>query len=255
MGTQVNLAQQLNYYKNKRNLFLFFIIFPLSFIISFYFINFFFDWVNQSVLDTILLLFLLVYLLLVSVLKARLNVYSMYYNYYSMLIDEIGIQTLQKTFDIEKFRLLLNKKGYTIKINNKDFDIYTHSLLTKNNDYFQKNEGVLHLVLIKNDTIKLYNETIENALQQIYRGLESEKKVIKHRINLVLKPLPSLDLDIQTEFQKIINIQHGKESLIQINIAVLNNEKKIYYLSPKKRFPNRAYYEAVHEIKRLLSLK
>ncbi len=179
----------------------------------------------------------------------------MYYNYYLMLIDEVGVQTLQKAFDTEKFRLLLNKKGYTIKINNIDFDIYTHSLLSKNNEYFQKHEGVLHLILIKNEKISLYHEPIETALQQIYRGLESEKKVIKHRINLVLKPLLSLDLDIRTEFQKIINIQHGKESLIQINIAVLKNDKKIYYLSPKKRFPNRAYYEAVHEIKRLLSLK
>ena len=251
MATQITIKEQLNHYKKKRNQFLFFIISPLLIPILLYSLNFIFSFMNRSLLDTLILFLAIAYIFFITILRSRLSIYSMYLDYYLILDDEVGVQSLEKGFNPDQFLRTLGSKGYTRMRNTDSYLVYHYSKLPIKS-HFEKKDTTLLIIYIKDETLDLYSEQLHNDLNTLYNEIESKSKPIGHQVTLFIKETSSLDPNIILEYQKIVNVQQGNRSLIQINIGIDSSQNKAYYLAPQKRYPNRMYYEAVQEIKRLI---
>lgn len=254
MATPIIIGEQLNYYKRKRNQCLFFIITPLFVVGSIYAINYFYTWINPNLLDTIVFVLILLYLVSLTVLKSNLSIYSMYLNYYLMLSDERGIQSLTDDFDFTNMMESIKNKGYEEIKTKKDYVIYWYRKLPYKSHFDIKRATVL-LIYIKDEAIDLYSETLHHELNLVYSEIETRSKPITHQVTLFIKEVTELNATTIEDFQKVVNVSQSNRSLIQVNVGIERSSNNVYYLEPRKRYPNRMYCEVTNELKRIIPLK
>lgn len=249
MATQIDYQVQLNHFKKKRNLFLFFIIIPLFIVALLYLLNLRFVFISRSITDTLLLMMALFYLGYISYLKTRLAVVSMYYEYYAMLTNQIGPQTLKDELNYDLLKKLLIEKGYSLKQNHDKFSVYQLTKIDDKSYYHNKNTVVMAILLEGSDD--LYDVKIQESLDDLYLDLEKKGIHVLNQVNFIYKIYDEFNQDSIENLDKIVTVKQGYRSLIQINVGLDLKNHQMYYLAPIKRYPNRMYFEAVKEIKRM----
>lgn len=248
MATQITIETQLNYYKKRRNQFLFFVIFPVLVTIIAYVLNSILVIIPNTVMDSIIFVIIIAFLFYVSLMKSKITVLSMYYEYFKMLYNEIGIQGFPNLDIIKE----LQEKGYLLKQKQETFSIYQLvNIDTKS--YYNKTGTMVVAIVMNNVESDLYDPKIQQSLETLYTTLEKTNNHVLHQVTFMIKNYEVLNENAVEELQKIVNVQQGFRSLIQLNIGIDLKKNELYYLAPKKRYPNRMYYEAVNEIKRLFS--
>lgn len=248
MATQITIETQLNYYKKRRNQFLFFIIIPVLVTITAYVLNSILVIIPNTVMDSIIFVIIIAFLFYVSLMKSKITVLSMYYEYFKMLYNEIGIQGFPNLDIIKQ----LQEKGYLLKQKQETFSIYQLvNIDTKS--YYNKTGTMVVAIVMNNVESDLYDPKIQQSLETLYTALEKTNNHVLHQVTFIIKKYEVLNENAVEELQKIVNVQQGFRSLIQLNIGIDLKKNELYYLAPKKRYPNRMYYEAVNEIKRLFS--
>lgn len=246
MATKISNEAQLKYYKKKRNKFLFFIILPFFITLTSYLLNRIFQVISYTIMDSIIFVVILFLLFYVSFMKSKISVVSMYYEYFRMLSNEVGIQDLPNI----DFAKKLEKKGYQLKQSEPTFSIYQLVNIDPKS-YYNKKGTVVIVVLINNIDSDFYDSHIHDAIESVYKSLEKNNHPVVHQVTIMIKDFTMLNESALDELRKIVNVQQGLRSLIQLNIGLDAKRKKFYYLAPKQRYPNRMYFEAVSEIQRL----
>lgn len=251
MATQINYTEQVNHYKKKRNLFLFFIISPIVIVGLLYLINLNLRVIAMPVMDTLILILALLFLFYISYLKSRLSVVTMYYEYYRILADEVGIQSNISPLILDDLPKKLLSSGYALKQSQDKFSVY--QLVKVDNKSYYNKKGTVVVAVILHQSIDFFDPSIFQSIETIYNQLEKNNIHVLNQVTLIFKKYETLDQTSLEELQKIVNVKQGYRSLIQLNIGFDTN-KNAYYLAPKKRFPNRMYYETDHEVKKILKL-
>lgn len=253
MGT--NRLKQENYdkYRRKRRNSLFLLIFPATIIVSSFFIIYSFNLLSTTTTVTIFFPLMLLDGILIIYLQPRITLYSMYYDYSLMVLDDHKpLKTRNKLFTQDWINSLI-RHGYTVAEEHQD-----HLLLYK---YHKKLEGVgssdhvlVFVNIAKTDDYDFYSDDVDNAMQAVYIHNKEIQKVNK-QITLQFKKYDQLDEKARTDAEAAILFKAGKQRLINLTTAYSDESQSIYAMLPKKRYPNKYVYFACKEIKRISNVK
>lgn len=241
----LKVKESLKYYAKKRNHFLFFVIVAIIIMISGYF-GLIAMGVAHDLILTIALVLLIPFTIYVIWYRQRYNYYIMQLEYFKMLADEQSPIQLTKQIFTNSFISHFVNDGFLKGYEDKQFILYYR--FTKKIKEIVKSGQVLEvIVLAKDEKGDFYNDKLDKAIRQLYLNYKDEKKVRK-QIVLQFKKYQSLDDDAIDDANKIINFSAANNYLIHITIAYDAKTNQIYYLRPKKRYPNKFYYYAVTQI-------
>jgi len=248
---QLNINKQYKFYLKKRNRFLFFIISVLIFIVGSY-ITLQTVGTDEDLLLSIIFLILLILLVLVNWYRQRFNYYVMQLEYYRMLNDQLGLIQLKKTIFTQSFIDQFIHDGFVEGPTHPDFALY-YQFYPKIKSLVNSGQVLVCIVLAKNDGFDFYDEKLDQAIQSLYVNYKDEKKV-KKQIVLQFKKFDAYNKDSQDEINKIINCKAANNYLIHLTIGYFYKQNQIYFLRPKKRYPNKFYFYAVELIKKYTGL-
>ncbi len=177
----------------------------------------------------------------------------MYYDYALMALeDHEPMKTTKKLFTQEWINSLM-KDGFIVAQ-----DHQSHLLLYK---FHKKIEGLpasdktlVFVNIAKIDSFDFYSDEIDKAMQAVYIHNKEVQKVNK-QITLQFKKYNQLDESTKSEVEAAVLYRSGKQRLINLTIAYLDEMQSIYCMCPEKRYPNKYVYFACQEIKRLSNVK
>jgi len=252
MGTNsLDIQQSLKYYAKKRNYFLFFVI-SFLLILGIGYFGLLEIGINNDLIVTIYILIGIGFLIFVIWYRQRYNYYIMQLEYFKMLNDQQGPITIPRPIFTQSFIDAFKKDGFIEGLSETAFVLYYR--------FSKKVEGIVNsgqvlevIVLAKNESVDFYSETIDKAIQNLYLKYKDEKKV-KKQIVLQFKKYTKFDEDAKFEADKIINFKAANNYLVHITVAHIPKLNQIYYLRPKKRYPNKFYYYASTQIRKYCGL-
>lgn len=253
MGTNRLKQENFDKYRRKRRNTLFLLIFPTTIIVTTFLLFYTLKILPGDTTITIFFPLLLLNAVLIIYLQPKIALYSMYYDYALMVLeDHKPMKTKIKLLSQEWVNFLL-KDGYILAEDHQD-----HILLYK---YHKKIEGLANsdktLVFVniaKTDTFDFYNDEIDKAMQAVYIHNKEVQKVNK-QITLQFKKYNQLDEKAKSDAEAAVLYRSGKQRLINLTIAYLEDSQSIYCMCPKERYPNKYVYFACQEIKRLSHVK
>lgn len=248
---QLDIKKQYKFYLKRRNLFLFFIITVLIVIVGSY-VTLQAIGTDEDLLLSLLFLVLLILLVLVSWYRQRFNYYVMKLEYYRMLNDQLGLIQLKKPIFTQSFIDQFIQDGFVEGSNHPDFILF-YQFYPKIKSLVNSGQVLVCIVLAKKDNFDFYDEKLDQAIQSLYLNYKDGKKV-KKQIVLQFKKFDTYNKESQDEINKIINFKVANNYLIHITIGYFYKQNQIYFLRPKKRYPNKYYYYAVELIKKYTGL-
>lgn len=245
MGKEIKL-DQLKYHKKKRDFFLFFLL-CIFFLVPGSFLILVLAKVNTDTLTLIYFPILLVTIFLVIRIRNKLMFHSMYYQYLSMISDNMGLIKLKHKIFTPSWLNNIKAKGFKETNDFPEF-LYFYQVMSKVKKYVYTRSIVLICVIAKNETLDFYSTDVDKEIKKIY---EKDKEANRSRRHIVLhfKKYQNYSEEIKEELDKIINFKIGRDNLIHINVGYFVNQNAIYFLRPNKKYPNKYYYYAVQTIK------
>lgn len=242
---------QLKYHKKKRDFFLFFLL-CIFFLVPGSFIALVIADVNM---DTITLIYFPVFLITLFVIfriRSKLMYHSMYYQYFLMIEDNLGIIKLSHKIFTPSWLGNLKNKGFIETSNLPEFLTY-YQVMPKIKKYVYAKSLVMICIIAKNETLDFYASEVDDELKKIYTNNKEANKSRRHII-LHFKKYQNYSEAVKEELDKIINFKIGRDNLIHINIGYFVNQNAVYFLRPSKKYPNKYYYYAVQMIKELCGI-
>lgn len=207
--------------------------------------------VDEGLLLSFLLIISLGYLFLISYLRSRYIIASMHYDYLRMIHDDLGLIPIVSplgTSDLDKSIL---ETGHELLLDYTDFKVFykLHSKISE----IGKTGKVLTMYLVSDDmNFDFYSDKVSQAIDLVYQKL---KVHVSRQIIVQFKPYATFDLKAKEDIHRIINLVNGPMTIVQITAGYFSAENSIYYLRPKKRYPNRYYYYATKMIDSVVKLK
>lgn len=207
----------------------------------------------MDTLVSIYLPLLLLNFVLIFFIQPRLALYSMYVDYSLLTIDKLKpLKTSRKLFT-QNWIKTFTDDGYKVA---QDYQSYL--LLYK---YYKKLPGIagnvktlVFITIAKNSKFDFYSEEIDKAMQAVYVNNKEYQKVNK-QITLQFKKFDEFTDDVVKEVEQAIIFKSGKQRLINLTVAYINDIQAIYSLFPKKKYPNKFVFFACNEIKRISTVK
>ncbi len=236
------LIIKYKYYKKKRNSLLFFAYLPIIIGAPLFILMFIFG--NNDLALTLLLVFVLLYLGLILYLRAKIYAYVMYMKYFEMLIDKVPPQKIKRKLFTEKWIEKI-KKDYELRKDTKDYQLFSKYVKRDSFLSYIKNTSVI-IVLAKHEGVDFYSSSIEDETAKII----SENKV-RQSIVLQFKRYTAFNEEIIGNIEQIINYKDGIHHVIHITVGYVDTINEIYFLHPKKKYPNKFYYYATTLIMKL----
>ncbi|MGI6360209.1 MAG: hypothetical protein ACOX02_04130 [Acholeplasmatales bacterium] len=236
------IISKYKYYKKKRNLLLFFAYLPL--IIGIPLFSYLFILGNKDIALTLLLVFVLIYLGLILYLRAQIYAYVMYLKYFEMLINKMPPQKIKRKLFTEKW-LEKIQKDYELRKDTKDYELFSKYIKRDSFLSYIKNTSVI-IVLAKHEGVDFYSPDIEHETARIV----GENKV-RQSVVLQFKRYRAFSEEAMESIEQVINYKDGFQHVIHITIGYVDTINEIYFLHPKKKYPNKFYYYGTTLIKRL----
>lgn len=244
------IQSQLQTYKKKRDLNLFFLFGAALFTLILYIILNLLK-INFNLIVSITLGLLVILTILMVYLRPKILTYSMYYKYYLMLMDALEPRRAQlKPFTQSFIDKLKNEEGLDSITNTPNFVIY-YKLVDRIKEVRSKGKTLIAVVLAKHKHADFYVPELEKAFENIQ---SREKKYIKKQIIIQMNKYDTYDEITKENLDKIINLVDGSNVLVHINCGMMLDTKQVYFLRPQKRFPNKYYYFGTLLIERLLEI-
>jgi hypothetical protein len=240
-----NQLEQLKYHKKKRDLILFFLL-CIFFLVPVSFIVLALSGIDFDLLFLIYFPIFLATLWVLTKYRNKLTVHNMYYRYYQMLSDDMGLIKLPKRIFTSSWLTKMKESGYHQARELDDF-MYFYQVVPKVRKHIIAKSVVLVSIIAKNEKLDFYSDVVDEEIKRIY---ENEKEANRSRTQIVLqfKKYQSFNQEVKDEIDKIINFKMGRNHLIHINIGYIVDQQAIYYLRPKRRYPNKYYYYATQLI-------
>ena len=254
MGTNSvdKTKENMLYYKKKRNKILFFVYVPFVITFALYFILNMVWQIDINLLTTIALPVVIGLLAIFIGFRNKIYYYNMQYKYYLMKIEQIGPQHTNMRLYTKAWLDRFINDGFTPGMNAVDFQIYYR--VSKKLEGIANRGDVLDVVVIaKNEDFDFYGEEIDkeiNSLQLIHH----EKNRIKKIIVLQFKKYNEFSEEVELDIDKIINFSNQVHHLVHITAGFFPEKKMVYFLCPKKRYPNKYYYYACRQLKKYCGL-
>lgn len=253
MGTNRLKQQNFDKYRRKRRNTLFLLIFPTTIIVASFIIIYSLRLLDTTNTITIFFPLLLLNAVLIIYLQPRIALYSMYYDYALMVLEDHKPMKTRKELFTQNWISGLVRDGFKVVEDHQD-----HILLYK---YSKKLEGLassdrtlVFVNIAKKESFDFYSDDIDKAMQAVYISNKEIQKVNK-QITLQFKKYSHLDEKAKSEAEAAVLYRSGKQRLINLTIAYLEDIQSIYCMCPKKRYPNKYVYYACQEIKRLSNVK
>ena len=251
LSSCIELTTNLKTFKRKRDMSLFFASAPLLilggiFVLLVYVFN-----VSLDLLLGIYTPLALVYIGFVFYIRLKINFYSMNYRYYHMIVngsERIGISGRLLSPSWLSF---LIQKGYAIRYNDDKHSLYYKIVKKVHN----KSTGMTILVvnIAKTKEYDFYNPDVDREVESIL-ATHPDNKHIRKVITLQFKAYESFE-ESKDEIDKIICFKMHDNYIINITVGYFESTSEIYFLHPKKVYPNAFYYIACQEIKDLCGIK
>jgi len=253
MGTSGLKQENYDKYRRKRRNSLFLLIFPATIIVVSFLVFYTFNILSTT--DTITIFFPLLILdgALIIYIHPRISLYSMYHDYALMVLeDHKPMKTKEKMFT-QNWISGLVRDGYNVAEDHQD-----HLLLYK---YSKKLQGLgssdhtlVFINIAKTESFDFYSDAIDKAMQSVYINNKEIQKVNK-QITLQFKKYNHLGEKAKSDAEAAVLYHSGKQRLINLTVAYLEDIQSIYCMCPEKRYPNKYVYFACQEIKRLSNVK
>ncbi len=170
-----------------------------------------------------------------------------------MLADDMGrFKVPVKPFTPTFFKNL-SEEGFTSSKTHADFVLY-YQFSKKLKGLVSASQSLIVVIMAKDDALDFYSDYINEEIEKIYKKHQEIKRV-KNQIVLQFKKYGKYSEDAKKEADQIINFHQVNGTLLHITCGLFVDEGTIYYLRPKKAYPNRYYYYASETIKRLCEVK
>jgi hypothetical protein len=244
--TDLNYLQKLNYFKRQRNLILLLAIGPIALLIALFFILWKVVDLDMNILTSIYLIVALGIGGLIFVLRSRMAVILMQYYYFVMLNDNLGLIPITRQLFTKSWLESWEAKGYKELSSDLNHLAY-YQYFTKISSKFRSSRTLIVIVVAKNETFDFYGNTIEEGIQSLLASHKEYRKVNKV-ITLQFQKFTEFNADNKEKIDKIINFKQGEQYLINLTIGYFPQTSEIYYLRPKKVYPNALYYHACQMI-------
>ena len=241
-----NQQHNLSYYKKKRNSILFFAFMPLIFLSI---LGFFLHIVIEVRLDIMLSIYLpliIGYSFYLYFFRDKLSYYTMYYQYYDMIENQIGPMKTHGALFTPSWLSAFIKDGYLKLSDTEDYIIFQQ--------HFTKLEGVVNaghtmvnIVVAKHSHVDFYDSKIDESIQQGFDAYKHKQRT-KKSVTIQFKRYPELTDQIKDEIIQVINFKHYQQHIVNITVGYFHDVKKAYFLCPKHRYPNKFYYYACKQI-------
>jgi hypothetical protein len=254
MANQVTESvKQLNYYRKKRNLILFFTLMPPPLFLLIWAMLQYVLMVDSNILLSIYIPIILGYLIYVNIFRSKLAYYVMYYNYYHMLTYQEGLQDVSGTLFTKSWLAQFETDGFKKTADTKDYMIF-QQFYAKLKTITNSGHVMVSMIIAKHGEVDFYDEKIQKQIDDELNLYEDYKKV-KKQIFIQFKRYNELDEVAQHEITQIVNYKHDNQYLIHMNVGYSYDEKKAYFLCPKKRYPNKYYYYTCQQVKKYCKIK
>ena len=112
----------------------------------------------------------------------------------------------------------------------------------------------MFITIAKTPSFDFYSEDIDKAMQAVYINNKHIQKTNK-QITLQFKKFDKFDDEVEKEVEQAIVFKSGKQRLINLTVAYIDELQAVCFLNPKNKFPNKYVYYACQEIKRVSSVK
>lgn len=242
IGLKNNMyKKEIKKMKFKKNGILYGILFSLVFLALFYYFAQRYNWINNNVLDGIYLFLVLIFFITIVTLKNKFGYYIYRYNYLLMLQEDLAPIKTNKAILSDHWQQEFIKDGFIIGADNSSFTIY-YQVTDKTSVYKDFGKAFLCIVINKNPNLDLYGATIQEAIKKIYEKLEKTHSRLRKEIVVQFKEFEDFNEENKKELQKILNFKQDSFSLINLTVGFFPKTNQVYYLRPKKRFPNKYYY-------------
>lgn len=244
---ELNYSHKLNYFKHQRNLILFLAIGPVVILFALFFILWKVVELDMNILSSIYLVVALGIGGLIFVLRSKMAVILMQYYYFVMLNDDLGVLPITKQLFTKSWLESWEAKGYhelSSDLHHIAYYQYFNKLSTK----FRSSRTLIVIVVAKSELFDFYGSTIEDGIQGLLSSHKEYRKVNKV-ITLQFQKFSEFNADSKEKIDKIINFKQGEQYLINLTIGYFPETSEIYYLRPKKVYPNALYFHACQMIK------
>ncbi|NLD26469.1 MAG: hypothetical protein GX661_03825 [Acholeplasmataceae bacterium] len=133
-----------------------------------------------------------------------------------------------------------------------DFLCY-YQVIPKVKKYIYTKSLVLVCIVAKSENFDFYSDEVDKEIQKIYETDNDAKRSRKH-IVLQFKKYQTYTEAAKEEIDKIINFKVGRDYLVHITVGYFVDQNTIYFLRPKKKYPNKYYYYASKKIQEYCGL-
>ena len=247
MDREINLIkQQLKQVKKKRDFFLFFsILLLILLILSF---TLLYPYVNEDLLLSIYLVLSVGYLIYIAIIKSKTSYYAMKYQYLKMVSDQEGPIRLARRIYSKNWFDLFRKDGYLLAGDYQKY-LYYYQVFDKVSEVPLSGKVIVFLIFAKDENFDFYSDEIDHEINKIRMNLPQDRKIRK-QVVLQFTKYPEYDETVIPKLQEIINYKQGDNYLVHLNVGYFVKENMVYYLRPKKAYPNKFYYYATRVIKK-----
>ena len=254
-GKQKNSNQQYNlaYYKKKRNIFLFFAFLPLIIFIGMWVLLGVLLDIRSDILLSISLPLIIGYTFYLYILRDKISYFTMYYEYHYMMDHQIGPIKTHGALFTPSWLTAFDNDGFVKLANTNDFLIY-QQFHHKLKDIANSGYTVVNIVVAKHEDVDFYDPKIDSIIQQSFEAYKYKQRV-KRSITIQFKRYPELTEQIRDEIMKVINFKHYQQHIVNITVGYFHEDKKVYFLCPKHRYPNRYYFYACKQIMKYSKIK
>jgi hypothetical protein len=235
----------------KKNTIIYTVLFSLITLAVFYFLAHRYNLINKNILDGIYLIVVIVVFVLIMKFKNSLHYIVYKYNYLLMLEENLPPVKTKKAILSDDWQQQFVKDGFTEHINTSKFAIY-YQIPKKDSIYRQFGKTLVCIVVNKDLKLDLYGGTIQNQIKGIYEKIEHEYPRLKKEVVIHFKEYERFDDESKKELQKVLNFKQDTFALINISVGYFPKIKKVYYLRPANRYPNKQYFLACNLIKRYI---
>ena len=177
----------------------------------------------------------------------------MQFQFFDMIENGIEpIKVKQRIFTKNWLEQMRND-GFKLAVDQNNYVIY-YQIFKKLPHLVNANHVFFAIVIAKNEKVNFYDDEIEQEIRHIMMKEEHQHKIKKHLI-LQFKKFDQLDEASKDEIEQIINFKNGDYHIIHITVGFFPEDQKVYFLAPKKKYPNKYYYYMCQQIYRYIGIK
>lgn len=235
----------------KKNIIILTVLFSVITIALFYFLVYRYEWIDMNILDGIYLFVLFGVFILLVVFKNKIYYYLYRYNYLLMLEDDLPPLETKKDILSTEWQLNFSNEGFIKHLGTSRYSIY-YQIPKKDSPYKSFGKTLLCIVVNNDPKLDLYSKTIQNEIKKIYDKIEKDYPKLKKEVVIQFKEYEKFNDEAKKELQKILSFKQDSFTLVNITVGYFPKTKRVYYLRPKKRYPNKHYYLACKLIEKYI---